>query len=50
MTGVAGVLFPYQAQGSLIEKDGKVVGSALIGQEFDDRPLFPRPPLGHAWA
>ena len=34
MTGIAGVLFPYQAQGSLVEKDGKVVGSALIGQVF----------------
>ncbi|AXK81596.1 K(+)-transporting ATPase subunit C [Pseudolabrys taiwanensis] len=34
MTGLAGALFPYQAQGSLIEKDGKVIGSALIGQSF----------------
>jgi K+-transporting ATPase ATPase C chain len=40
MTGVAGVLFPRQAQGSLIEKDGKVVGSALIGQEFKDDKYF----------
>jgi K+-transporting ATPase ATPase C chain len=44
MTGVAGVLFPYQAQGSLIEKDGKVVGSALIGQDFEsDRYFHGRP-------
>src|SRR3982074_2676569 len=40
MPAIAGVLFPNQAQGSLIEKDGKVVGSALIGQEFKDDKYF----------
>ena len=40
MTAIAGVLFPKQAQGSLIERDGKVVGSALVGQEFKDDKYF----------
>src|SRR3979490_1613438 len=40
MTAIAGVIFPKQAEGSLIEKDGKVVGSALIGQEFKDDKYF----------
>ena len=40
MTAIAGVIFPKQAQGSLIEKDGKVIGSALIGQAFKDDKYF----------
>jgi K+-transporting ATPase ATPase C chain len=40
MTAIAGAIFPTQAQGSLIEKGGKVIGSALIGQEFKDDKYF----------
>jgi K+-transporting ATPase ATPase C chain len=40
VTGAAHVLFPHQAEGSLIEKDGKVIGSSLIGQNFAGDQYF----------
>src|ERR1700693_6119112 len=49
MTGIAEVIFPYQAQGSLIEEDAKVVASALIGQVFaDDKYFHGRPSATNA--
>ncbi|HTO57558.1 MAG TPA: potassium-transporting ATPase subunit KdpC [Pseudomonadales bacterium] len=42
VTAIASVLFPWQASGSVIEKDGKAIGSALIGQPFADP--------GHFWS
>lgn len=42
VTAIAAVIFPWQANGSVIEKDGRAIGSALIGQPFSDP--------GHFWS
>ena len=40
VTGVAQIVFPSQADGSLITRDGRAVGSSLIGQSFDGKPAY----------
>ena len=40
VTGIAQLLFPHQANGSIIEVDGKKYGSALLGQQYTDDAHF----------
>ena len=50
MTAIAGAIFPKQAQGSLIEKDGKVDRLRPDRAGVQGRQIFPRPPFGDAGA
>jgi len=49
VTGIAEVLFPSKANGSLIIKDNKVIGSALIGQQFDSMVYFSSRPSSNSY-
>ena len=44
-TALANAIFPHQAGGSLVERDGLVIGSELIGQHFAGGQIFPWPSL-----
>ena len=46
VTGIGWVMMQDQALGSLVVKDGKVVGSSLVGQSFTSDTLFPSAPVG----
>lgn len=40
MTGLAQIAFPHRADGSLVEQDGRLVGSSLLGQSFGGKPQY----------
>ncbi len=44
-TAAGALALPFQSGGSLIEHNGKIIGSALLGQDFE-APIFSRPPVG----